>query len=267
VKYIKLLINLYRNLSNYGLVTGYKLFLISYGKNQKKVLFKINFKDTLIKFSLRGKTTDYSVFRQIFEQKSYDFPISFSPDIIVDGGANIGLSTLFFSTKFPDAKVIAVEPDKSNYEVLVENTKNSSNIRNINKALWKENTKVGMSIESNYDKDAVFIDDKIYSNMVFVEGLMISEIISDNGFEKNVILKLDIEGSEKEVFSNSESWINKVRIIIVELHDYIVPGATKTFFDSIAKLNYYSLISGENLIIFFNLEDYLFAIGKKVTVR
>src|SRR5579862_3192338 len=42
--------------------------------------------------------------------------------LIIDAGANIGISSVFFSMAFPGSKVFAIEPAKSNYDLMVENT-------------------------------------------------------------------------------------------------------------------------------------------------
>ncbi len=71
---------------------------------------------------VRPKTSDFSTFRQIFMDHEYDFKLLDVPNIIVDAGANIGLASLFFAQRFPSAKIFALEPDHSNFEMLMKNT-------------------------------------------------------------------------------------------------------------------------------------------------
>ena len=60
------------------------------------------------------------------------------------------------------------------------------------------------------------------------------------------VLKIDIEGAEKEVFLNSSSWIDKVDTIIVEPHDRFCPGCTEVL-ENVAKAqNFYTSISEES---------------------
>jgi hypothetical protein len=66
------------------------------------------------------------------------------------------------------------------------------------------------------------------------------------------VLKIDIETSEKTVFLNNyEEWLPKVRLIIIELHDWLEPGCSTIFFEAINKMfgNYSTLVKGENTII------------------
>jgi hypothetical protein len=77
---------------------------------------------------LRRNTSDKHVFRQIFITKDYNIPLKIKPKLIVDAGANVGYSSLWFSRKYPKSKIIAIEPEDSNYEVLIKNTDSNDNI-------------------------------------------------------------------------------------------------------------------------------------------
>jgi hypothetical protein len=63
------------------------------------------------------------------------------------------------------------------------------------------------------------------------------------------ILKIDIEGSEKEVFEHgSERWLNATNCVITELHDNLKPGTSKVFFTAMGRFNWNTIIKGENII-------------------
>ena len=87
-------------------------------------------------FILRAGTSDVNVFEQIFVNREYDFKLHNYPGLIIDGGANIGLASIRFANKFPRAEIIAVEPDNSNFEMLIKNTANYENIRLIKSGIW-----------------------------------------------------------------------------------------------------------------------------------
>ena len=78
---------------------------------------------------IRKGTTDIEVFKAIFVRRNYRFPVDIKPKLIIDGGAYVGYSSLYFSLKYPQAIIIAVEPDNSNFEMLEKNTINFPNIR------------------------------------------------------------------------------------------------------------------------------------------
>jgi len=120
-------------IGTFGLIKGadivLKLFL-------NKNLITIAIPELKYPIKLRVQTTDTYIFEQIFINQEYNFPISIEPKIIIDGGAYVGYSTVFFANKFPNATKIAVEPESSNFALLIENTKNYSNIILINSAIW-----------------------------------------------------------------------------------------------------------------------------------
>ena len=91
---------------------------------------------------LRLRTSDVSLFEEIILNEEYSLKIFKSPRIIIDAGANIGLSSVFFANKYPDSKILAIEPEHTNFEMLKKNAFHYSNIIPINKALWKDNGKL-----------------------------------------------------------------------------------------------------------------------------
>ena len=75
--------------------------------------------------TLRGKSSDFRVFDEIFLKEQYNSHLlPKNPKVILDAGANIGLSSVYFANRFPNAQVFALEPENSNYELLSVNTEN-----------------------------------------------------------------------------------------------------------------------------------------------
>src|SRR5436190_21998125 len=70
---------------------------------------------------VRIGTTDLSVLKQVLVERQYDFSLPVTPKVIVDAGANIGLSAVFFANKYPAAVIFAIEPEESNFKVLEKN--------------------------------------------------------------------------------------------------------------------------------------------------
>jgi hypothetical protein len=67
--------------------------------------------------SLRYQTSDIPTFYQVFLDAQYDIPLK-KPRVIIDAGANIGLFTLLMKNKYPEAKIISIEPDHENFAAL-----------------------------------------------------------------------------------------------------------------------------------------------------
>jgi hypothetical protein len=64
-----------------------------------------------------------------------------------------------------------------------------------------------------------------------VRGMTVDTIMKEEGIEHIDILKIDIEGAEREVFGDTSSWIGKVDALIIELHDRMKPGCSRSFYE------------------------------------
>jgi hypothetical protein len=70
----------------------------------------------------RPNTSDKDAFEQIFIEREYSCLDDLSNvDLVIDCGANVGYSAAYFLTRFPNCKVICVEPDFSNFKLLEKN--------------------------------------------------------------------------------------------------------------------------------------------------
>src|SRR5688500_16821497 len=88
---------------------------------------------------------------EIFVQEVYRFPSDSETPVIIDCGANIGLSVLYFKELYKNAKIIAFEADPFICKMLDENLKeyNYNNIESINAAVWKEKTNLRFHAEGS----------------------------------------------------------------------------------------------------------------------
>jgi FkbM family methyltransferase len=216
-------------------------------KNQKKdEVFAIRCFGN--KFCLRGNTVDFAVLNSIFVNGEYDFKIDFIPEYIVDAGAYIGASTIYFHSRFPKSKILAIEPERSNFELLVCNTKPFAGISCIYGGLYCKDTHLVIS-DKNVEKYAFRVENNVMSEDS-VPGYSINTLMNDFHMPRIDILKLDIEGSEFYIFNEANvSWLQNVRVLIIELHEYIHPGVTELFYNRISAIPYKQTSSGENIII------------------
>jgi FkbM family methyltransferase len=207
-----------------------------------------------VAFSLRPNTSDIPTFYQIFIGKEYEFDLPFEPKSIIDGGANIGLSTIYLKSKFPNAKVICVEPDEENFEVLKANVQGLKDVTLLKGGLWHTKTMLNISDKYNAGKWAMVVEEAEVSDKdkSLIETFTIDEILETSGLESIDLLKLDIETAERELFSkNFQSWLPKTKAIVIELHDWMSKGCSKPFFGAINRSfsNYSYSAKGENTII------------------
>lgn len=184
---------------------------------------------------LRLRTADVSLCQQILVDAQYDSVLSMRPKVIVDAGANIGLASVFYANRYPDAKIIAIEPEPSNYEMLTKNVAPYPNVVPIQGALWnKKKVLSGSSIVSGHHafqvREEHGTDDAGYCGSI--RGLSLRELMTDLGIQQIDLLKVDIEGSEKEVFQNSATWIDHVGVIAIEIHESIRSGCSESVYSA-----------------------------------
>lgn len=205
---------------------------------------------------LRNKTSDIPTFDQIFFKLEYDIPLEWFPKVIIDAGANIGLAAVFFANKYPKSKIVSIEPEITNYELLKKNVSYYPNVFCLQKALSNTletldvvDTGLGNWGFMTFNKNEKFKKESLHS----VETTTVSEIMKQYGFEYIDIFKIDIEGYEKELFdSNYEKWVPRTRCIIIEFHDRMKRGCSKSFFKCISKYNFSFAMKGENLVFVNN---------------
>lgn len=239
---------LFRFAHRFGIIKGSLLFLELKWGNQRN----INIQGIPFKFSLRKGTTDYETFYQAIVHNQYLFKYPVKAKIIIDGGANIGLASIAFKSIFPEATIIAIEPDKENFEQLNKNLQPYSKINTLNKGIWNKKSIVRVTDKYKVGKWGMVTEEIQAETGDSVETVTIDEILKLYNIDKIDILKLDIETAEREVFSSGyESWLPKVKIIVIELHDSICKGTAMPFFKAITETfkNYSFYQLGENTII------------------
>jgi FkbM family methyltransferase len=198
---------------------------------------------------LRGKTSDRITFQKVFLEREYAFDLGFVPRTILDGGANVGYSSLFFAQLFPKALIVAIEPEEDNFRLLKHNTAGYPNIRPVRKALWPRRTHLAIeNVETRTDSFHV----REYSSTAecTVATCTIDGLLRDFGVERFDLVKLDVEGAEKELFEDPsrESWLGKTRAMIMELHDRFKSGCTEAVEQAIRGHSFHRSQIGENIL-------------------
>lgn len=197
--------------------------------------------------SLRPGTSDFSVFRQVIMNGEYDIEVPIKPTVIVDAGANIGLASLYFHSRFPQATIYAMEPDLNNYSALQHQVECISEIKTFNAALWSQ--KEMLSLQSD-GVDAWGIRVESGKKNADVLGIDLTSFMHDQGIDIIDLLKIDIEGAEVELFQADYAyWLTRTRMLVIELHENLRPGCEKIFFDALKSIQHRIERSGENLII------------------
>jgi FkbM family methyltransferase len=213
----------------------------------------------------RPGTVDVHTFREIFLRNEYDvkLPSLLAPQIIIDAGANIGYTTLFFMKRFPNAKIFSLEPNQENFELLKKNTSGYPNIKPIQAALWDKIGTIEI-LDKGYGARGFIVEEtqgKERSTKVIesMKAITLESLVQEYKLTAIDILKMDIEGSEKEVFSgNYETWLPITKCLIIELHDRMKDGCSQSVFKALSNFEFECSIKGENLV-FIN-RNYLSAL-------
>ena len=221
--------------------------------SDKNNMLKVSWQGVTHPFYLRYKTSDFSTFDQIFIDQEYSFLANRQPNVIVDAGANIGLASIYFANRFPDAKVIAIEPEIGNFELLKINTSPYTNVTPVNAALWNNNEEIsildpGLGNWGFMTQGQDTADSVTYDLCHKIPGMTVGKIIEAFDLSRIDILKMDIEGAELEVFRESGPWIDKIESAIVELHEHIKPGCNRSFYNGSNGFAY-EWLQGENVYL------------------
>lgn len=227
-------------------LTGLKLYL-----QKKNILSKyihFNLPELNETIYLRHNTSDVKTFDKVFLEDEYDFTPQHPPEYIIDAGANIGAASVYLAHQYPKARIISLEPEKSNFDMLLKNTENYKNILCLNKALWYINEPLTIK-NPDADKESFEIQqNNSTSGENIIESTTINQLIMDYDIPGIDILKIDIEGSEKEVFSYNTEWLDKVGLIFIEFHDRKKPGCRDSFFKAIERFVQKTYQKGETAI-------------------
>ncbi len=205
-------------------------------KKKRYFICKLYWNKQPLKLALRfGKHSDLYVYEQIFENNDYSIAIEkykeffYTQDlIIVDAGANIGLSVLYFKKFFPNSLILAIEPSYDNYLLLRINMyiNKIHGILFFRKALWYKNTLCSILTDFRDQLDwSMRITENKNGN---IEAITLSDIIYllKYKFNKNHIdfLKIDIEGAEKELFISGaiQDHLKDIRMLVMEIHEEFI---------------------------------------------
>jgi FkbM family methyltransferase len=176
---------------------------------------------------LRPRTSDQYILEEVFVDRAYDVELGFEPEYIVDAGANIGCFTAWAAARYPGARIVAVEPDPGNLLMLVRNTAGLDRVCVVAGALWPEDRP--LLLDGPGDDPSAFTVSTASEVGRPVLGISIGTLLREQGFPRIDLLKMDIEGAERELFGGDTGWLAATRTVLIELHDRTMPGCEETF--------------------------------------
>ena len=140
--------------------------------------------------------------------------------LIIDCGAFTGLSTKHFAEKYPQAIVVAVEPDAGNFELAQQQCAGLPNVRLIQGFVG---SKSGFARIHNPDAEPWAFRTQRTSDSNDFPIFTIQDLVDREENVEMALVKVDIEGFESDLFAGNLAWIDDCPILIVELHDWLHP--------------------------------------------
>lgn len=153
--------------------------------------------------------------KEYLEDGRMNFISSIASPVIYDCGANVGISILYYKNIYPNARIIAFEPDPKVFKCLQQNLEinHISQVDLINKAVWINNDGIDFGSEGADGGSIFFENNKIRLPSIRLKELLVKENRID-------LLKLDIEGAETNVLNDCKDELNKINYLFVEYHSW-----------------------------------------------
>lgn len=212
-------------------------------------------------FYLRRSETDMRVLRQVFISREYDldrFPQGKlvraayesalqrgKAPLIIDAGANAGFAARFFAIAYPEARILSVEPDRANAAICRMNTATLPQVEVFEAAIGSQAGYVAVE-----HTDGHAWASRTHRAETGLPIVTINDLTSGVADSELLIVKVDIEGFEADLFAQATEWISETCVVIAELHDWMLPGSgsSATLQRAMLAADCEMLISGENLI-------------------
>lgn len=260
----------YKLYSILGLRGGVKYFIVyfmhkhfyikSFGK--KVVRFKLY---GMYVFYMRMFSRDLDFFNSIWIGNFVDndcvgeYDISCNDncfDSILDFGANIGLFTIMYALRYPDKKIVALEPEKENFELLKRNVAQFNNVVCLQNGVWYREAyckvfpgRVLMERSGVCSEGSYYIGECEKGEEGALLALSIQSVLERYKLN-DCFIKMDIEGAESEIFEFGDlSWINACYMLVVETHEWLLNNQIDLLVaEKMATRGYQFRKSGENKI-------------------
>jgi len=161
---------------------------------------------------IHGASCAYQL-RSLFGNEVYKFSTTKECPTIIDGGANIGMASIYFARLFPKARVLAFEADPAICKVLQKNLQSfkACNVEVHEAALWIDDQGVAFEADGG-DAGRVVAGDHVQA--VRVPSKRLRDLLD----EPIDLLKLDVEGAELDMLLDCADALENVERIFVEYH-------------------------------------------------
>lgn len=156
---------------------------------------------------------------EIFVEEVYRFKAKSRAPRIIDAGANIGLSVLYFKHLYPDAHIIAFEPDAAIFKLLAQNiaVRKLDGVELKNAAVWTADGVLNFYSEGSL-AGSTEVDFNQTENTQAVKAERLLHYLTDTPVD---FLKIDIEGAENSVLFDIQPALPNVDQLFIEYHSVV----------------------------------------------
>ncbi len=172
--------------------------------------------------------------------------------LIIDCGANIGASSYYFAEEFPHAQVVGIEPDKGNFDSAQRNCSGLPNVELREAAISSATGHV--RITNEHEAPNAFQVES-HDGESGIPAITIPALMASYPHSELLIVKVDIEGFEADLFKDNTDWIDCAYLLIVELHDWMLPktASSRTTLRALSERNRDFILHGENIVSIKNV--------------
>ena len=175
-------------------------------------------------FTVRKYSMDCVVLYENLIEKVYDMyiPMLNKGDFVVDVGAHIGSFSIHLAQKFPNVRIIGLEPMSENFSLLKKNIELNhveKSIRILPIGVAKKSEKRILYKDSgNSAGHTLYSTSKKFASTI--QCTTLQNLLNKYKISTCKLLKLDCEGAEYEILLNCpRAVLSKIENIIAELHD------------------------------------------------
>ena len=217
---------------------------------------------------LRDSISDHAVFWQCLVRCQYDtrgfvqherlaaeYRHRFSRGqrpLIVDCGANIGLASVWFADQYPEARIYAIEPDAENVALLERNVSPfRDRVVVLRGCIWDEHETLRIA-NPRAGSAAFRVEPSSAPGSEGLSAYTVRDVCDMAGVSAPFIVKVDIEGAQKQLFRTNTEWVAGTSLIALELDDWQLPwaGTSRPFFSCVSRFDFDYLIAGETIFCF-----------------
>ena len=202
---------------------SYKPYVKPFSGTHRKISFVYAPPVGKIRLIVRNNQgSDVFIFSEVFEHNFYDLPLPFQPSTILDLGAYVGFTAVYFARRYPKARIACVEPVAGSAKVLRLNLElNAVNAAVFPAAVAVEDGRVQMEMAPlDYDHRIAGIGsaESEARDTIQVDAISVPTLLERLGWERISLLKVDIEGYERVLLKERCEWLSRVDSMCVECH-------------------------------------------------